>query len=219
MKINDLDIKCIIFDLDGTLLASTKVWREVDVNFFKRRGRILPEGYGKKMAAMGLEAAAHFTKTTYNIEESEEQIVQEWLNEVQEKYENEVKLKPSAKEYLEYLKTFNIPLCIATANSKECYEPCLKHNGIYSYFDHILDVKKYKNGKNSPDIFFDIAKKNNLEPKDILVFEDTLSVIKVCKNANFNVVGVYDDMCSKEDEQEKQEISDIYITDFSSLIK
>lgn len=218
MKINNLDVKCIIFDLDGTLLDSTKVWRDVDNDFFASRGMETPEGYGKKISAMGLEGSAHYTKTTYNIKESEEEIIQEWLNAAQEKYAKEIKLKANAKEFLNYLKTFNIPLCVATANSKECYEPCLINNGIYDYFDHIYDVRKYKNGKNTPDIFLDIAKKTNLEPKDILVFEDTLSVIKVCKNASFNVAGIFDEVCSKEDEQEKQEISDIYINDFSCLI-
>lgn len=219
MKIGDLDIKCIIFDLDGTLLASTKVWKEVDDNFFLKRGMEVPVGYGKKISAMGLDAAATYTKNTYHIKESEEEIIKGWLDAVQDKYEHEVALKPHVKDYLDYLKAFNIPLCVATANSKECYEPCLKNNGIYNYFDHILDVKKYKDGKNSPDIFLDIAKKNNLEPKDILVFEDTLSVIKVCKKANFNVAAVFDEVCSNEDEKEKQEISDFYITDFKSLIK
>lgn len=218
MKINDLDIKCIIFDLDGTLLNSTLVWKEVDENFFLKRGMKVPLGYGKKIAAMGLTTAASYTKNTYNIKESEEEIIKEWLDAVQEKYEHEVTLKTHVKEYLDYLKGFNIPLCVATANSKECYEPCLINNGIYHYFDHIVDVKKYKEGKTSPAIFLDIAKKQNLDPKDILVFEDTLSVIKICKNASFNVVAVYDEGCLKEDEKEKEQLSDIYINDFKTLI-
>ncbi len=219
MNINGLEIKCIIFDLDGTLLNSNGVWKEVDSNFFLKRGMEVPLGYGKKISAMGLTTAATFTKNTYNIEESEEEIIQEWLDAVQEKYEHDVRLKSHVKEYLDYLKGFNIPLCVATANSKECYEPCLINNGIYHYFDHIVDVKKYKEGKTSPSIFLDISKKYNLDPKDILVFEDTLSVIEICKNASFNVVAVYDEGCLLEDEKVKEKISDIYINDFQSLIK
>ena len=41
MKIKHLDIKAVIFDLDGTLLDSCKVWFEVDQNFFNKRGKEL----------------------------------------------------------------------------------------------------------------------------------------------------------------------------------
>ena len=32
------DCRCIIFDLDGTILDSTQVWAKVDMDFLGRRG-------------------------------------------------------------------------------------------------------------------------------------------------------------------------------------
>lgn len=216
MKIKHLDIKAIIFDLDGTLLDSCKVWFEVDKNFFAKRGREVPKDYGKTIGTMGLAQAAIYTKETYNIEESPEEIFSEWMDNVVDKYTNEVELKPHAREYLEFLAKNSVPMAVATASSKVMYEPCLKNNGIYYFFDHICDVKKFKNGKNTPELFLHVAKLLGYEPNEILIFEDTLHAIKVALEAGFNVCSVYEETC--RDEEEKKQISNLYIQDFNELL-
>ena len=42
MKINDKEIDGIIFDLDGTLFDSCSMWHQIDIDFFKKRGMIIP---------------------------------------------------------------------------------------------------------------------------------------------------------------------------------
>ena len=218
MKIKHLEnIKAVIFDLDGTLLDSCKVWFEVDKKFFAKRGREVPKDYGKTIGTMGLAQAAVYTKHTYGIEETPEEIFSEWMDMVVEKYSDEVELKPHAKAYLEYLSQNDVPLAVATASSRVMYEPCLKNNGIYYYFDHICDVKKFKDGKNSPELFLYVASLLECEPSEILIFEDTLHAIKVALDAGFNVCAVYEETC--RDEKEKQEISSLYIHDFKELLE
>ena len=38
MKFKGKEIKACIFDLDGTLLDSCSIWKEVDERFFEKRG-------------------------------------------------------------------------------------------------------------------------------------------------------------------------------------
>ena len=42
----EIPFSAAIFDLDGTLLDSLWVWRQVDVDFFAARGLTVPEGAG-----------------------------------------------------------------------------------------------------------------------------------------------------------------------------
>ena len=47
------EIKGAIFDLDGTLIDSMEIWREVDEEFFARRGMAVPETYQQDIAHLG----------------------------------------------------------------------------------------------------------------------------------------------------------------------
>ena len=70
--------KGAIFDLDGTLLDSLGVWAHVDEVFFARRGLPLPEDYGRVIAGMSFAECAEYTKNTYNLPDSCEDICAEW---------------------------------------------------------------------------------------------------------------------------------------------
>ena len=47
-----------IFDLDGTLLDSAWVWREVDRAFFEAMGMAEPEDYARTIQGMSFREAA-----------------------------------------------------------------------------------------------------------------------------------------------------------------
>lgn len=216
IRIGKKNIKIAIFDLDGTLLDSCGVWKEVDKRFFFKRGLELPLTYGDEIGHLGLDQAAVYTKENFNLKESTEEIMKEWMNDVTFFYENEVELKPHAKEFLDILKKNNVIMCVATANSKECYEPALKRNGIYDYFDTIEDVKKLKNGKKDATIYLNIAKKYSVDPSEVIVFEDILLGLQNASNASFVTCAVYEKTC--KDEENKKLISTLYINDYKEAI-
>ena len=172
MKINNKEIKAIIFDLDGTLLDSTNIWGKVDEKFFGRRGMQIPPTYVDDIAHIGLKEAAIYTKTTYGIKESIEEIMQEWHDEASHQYLYDILLKPNAYELLVKLKKEGIKLAIATANDKNLYEPCLKRLKIYDFFDYIADVDKVNAGKNSVKLYDHVAITLNEKRENIAIFEE-----------------------------------------------
>ena len=217
MKVKNNEIKLIIFDLDGTLLDSCKIWKEVDINFFEKRNLLMPSTYSQDISHMGLTAASKYTKETFNLKESPEEIIKEWEDAVLEKYKNEVKLKPYARDFLEQCKRNGIILSVATANQENCYLPCLKRNDVLSYFDKIIDVRNYPGGKNTPDIYLEISKQFNLNPKNILVIEDISKGIESAKKGGFNTCAIFEE--TSLEEEKKREISDIYILSFKDLLE
>ena len=72
MKINDKEIDGIIFDLDGTLFDSCSMWHQIDIDFFKKRGMIIPNDYAEAIAHLGLKKAASYTKCRFNFPEQVE---------------------------------------------------------------------------------------------------------------------------------------------------
>ena len=53
--------KGAIFDMDGTLLDSMWVWRQIDVDFLGRRGFEVPSDYLEMITPMGYYRAAEYT--------------------------------------------------------------------------------------------------------------------------------------------------------------
>lgn len=209
-------MKGYIFDLDGTVLDSMGVWRNIDVEFLGRRGLEFTEEYAKALSSMKLGLAAEYTINLYGLNESADDIIKEWLDAARREFKEKVGLKAYARELLEALKEKGIPMAVATTSQKELYMPALERNGILEYFDVIVDSDMVTKGKESPEIFLAAAKALGLEPWECMVFEDTAAGIRSAKSAGFTVAAVLDELQETEHPDIK-EIADRYGADFKEF--
>ena len=69
----------LLFDMDGTLIDSNGVWKDVDREFLARRGLPYTHEYYEGVAHTIPPLAAKFTKAYYYLEESCEEIIAEWM--------------------------------------------------------------------------------------------------------------------------------------------
>lgn len=211
------NIKLFLFDLDGTILDSLKIWNDIDLLFFKNHNLIMGEDYHIAIAPLTLEETATYTKNTYKLDIDEEQIMKEWSDLAIKEYAENVNLKKGVKEFLDYLKNKNVHLAIATSCNEEMFKPCLERYGIVSYFEHFYTSQNLKINKSNANFFKEILNEYKIEPDQILFFEDSLASMKCAKSLGFNVVAVMD----KKWEKQKEEIiasSDDQIEDFSKFI-
>lgn len=211
------EFKGAIFDLDGTLIDSMGVWEKIDKEFLEKRNISMPSDYIEKVNSMSFKEVAKYTIKRFNLNEGEEDIINEWNEMAIYEYSNNIKLKPNVKEYLEKLKNNNIKIALATSSPRIFYEPVLKNNKIFDYFDVLISLEDVKRDKNYPDIYLMAAKKLKLSPKDCVGFEDILIAINTMKKANFKAIGVYDKYANYEMEKIKK-ASDKFIYDFKELI-
>lgn len=206
-----------IFDLDGTVIDSMYVWAKVDVDFLTQRGIPVTREYTESVRGMFFETAAEYTRSTYGLDESVEEIVQIWLDMARHEYANNVRLKPYTKEYLDFLKQRGVKLGMATSSNPYLLEPVLKNNGIERYFDEICYTSQVGRNKSFPDIYIYTAKKLGVSERNCVVFEDIPEGINGAKKADMYAVAVYDE-ASKENEQYLRSVADRYIFDFSDML-
>lgn len=218
MKLLDHDIKAVIFDMDGTLIDSTSIWHEIDKAFFNKRNMELPSDYAQHIVHLGLTQAAVYTKETYHLEESIQDIMKEWHDMSLDMYKYHVPLKEGALELLKLFKSNGIKMAIATANDEPLYRPCIERLGIEQYFDAIADVNTAKEGKQSAKIYLDLADKLGSKPQNTLVLEDMPTCIKTAFKSGFLTVAVYDN-ASKEYDQVKKDNSLLFIHNFYELLE
>ena len=218
MKLLNHEFNAVIFDMDGTLIDSTGIWHEIDKEFFAKRNMELPSDYAQHIVHLGLTQAAIYTKETYHLKESIQDIMKEWHDMSIDMYKYHVPLKEGALELLKLFKKNGIKMAIATANDEPLYRPCIDRLGIGEYFDEIADVNTAKEGKQSAKIYLDLAKKLASEPRNTLVLEDMPTCVKTAFKSGFLTVAVYDD-ASKAYNQEKKDNSHLFVKDFSELIE
>lgn len=211
------DFKGVVFDLDGTLVESNYVWSEIDKKFLGKRGIAVPADYFKAVSAMNYRAAAVYTNQRFSLNENIEDIMQEWVDMAEYEYANNVQLVSGADKYLKLLKSKGIKICLATASSKELYEPVLKHHGIYELFDAFTTTSEVERGKGFPDVYELAAKKISLPPKDCAVFEDIIEGIRGAKAGSFTAVACLNSHYIADWQQLKAE-SDKFFSDYSELM-
>lgn len=107
-------------------------------------------------------------------------------------YNNEVELKPFAKDILDYLDSKNIPYALVTSTIKEKASKVLTHFNLYHRFKFIFFGDDVVDSKPNPEIYLKAVSQSGLNKHEILVFEDSRNGIEACNNAGLDVVYVPD---------------------------
>lgn len=185
-------LRAAIFDLDGTLLDSLDVWKEMDRRFLAERGVRYTPDYTEAVASMHFAEAAEYTIKRYSFPETPEEITRVWTEMIREEYTHRIPLKPGAKEYLSSLRERGVKLGVATALSEELYSAALRNNGVFGLFSAFASVCEVGRGKEFPDVYLLAAERLGIPAAACAVFEDIPEALRGAKAAGMTSVAVYD---------------------------
>ena len=106
--------------------------------------------------------------------------------------EEGVPIKKGLVELLEFLKSNNLKIAVATSTSAQTAHKIIKMAGVYDYFDAFVCGDDVKNGKPHPEVFLTAAEKLSLPPTECVAFEDSINGIKSAYSAGMTTVMVPD---------------------------
>ncbi len=210
--------KAVIFDLDGSLVDSMWLWRDIDIEFLAERGMDLPDSFQNEIEGMSFTETAIYSKKRFNLTESVEELKDIWNRMAMDKYSNEVDFKPNADLFLKYCKENQIRLGIATSNSRELVTAVSEALELDKYIDVIVTSCEVPRGKPAPDVYLEAARRLEVAPENCLVFEDVPAGIRAGKNACMTVCAVEDEF-SNEFKEEKHRLADYYIKDYRQVLE
>ncbi len=206
----------LLFDMDGTLIDSNGVWKEVDRTFLARRGLPYTHAYYAGVAHTIFPKAAQFTKDFCRLPESCEQIMAEWMDLAHDAYAH-VNVKPGVRAYLKQCKAQGRPMAVVTSSVPEHCHTALEHLDLMKFFQRITFAQELGLDKESPELWLAAAKAACADPAECTVFDDSLAACRGARSAGMRTVGVYDAFFA-QDEEEMRGFCDVYIRSFQELL-
>lgn len=187
--------KAVVFDMDGVLLDTEKLYRM----HWKKAGAVFGKSAGEMDRVCRLIAGGttEHTKQVFAEEFGEEFPYMECRKltyQMMEAYieDNGVTLKPGVLEVLEHLKENGLKIAVATSTRQEFAEKRLKMTGIYDYFDQLIYSNMVSRGKPNPDIYLKACEMLGVAPEDAIGVEDSINGVKACHAAGLYTVMVID---------------------------
>ncbi len=211
------DIDAVIFDMDGTLVDSMWVWEKIDIEYMNARGYEIPDDFHKSIEGMSFTETAIYVKDRFNIEDDLDTIIEDWHDRVRSSYESEIMMKEGALDFMKKLKEQGIKMGIGSSNSKELISVIVEKYGLGEYISAITTSCEVGSGKPAPDVYLESAKRLGVDSSRCLVFEDVPNGIRAANNAGMRSCAIYDNFSSDYDD-EKRDLADYYIEDYTQLL-
>lgn len=204
-------IKAVVFDMDGVIFDSEKLYR--------KHWMLSAEEYGIDTAVMYelLDKIAGATK------ERNEKLMKSYFGQEfdymafrkltmdrmdEDIRENGVELKPGVIELFDFLKDNGYLIGLATSTQQERAEGNLRRAGIIDYFDGIMYGGIVEHGKPAPDIYEHACRLLGVETREAIGVEDSINGVKSSHAAGLYTIMVID--LIKPTEEVKELADQIY---------
>ncbi|MFV0393074.1 MAG: HAD family hydrolase [Coprobacillaceae bacterium] len=195
-----MNVKCLIFDMDGLMFDSERIAGEAykraakehgydvkDETRYQLLGRSKTDGHRIIMELMGEDYPA--------VE----------VGELSRKYKDEhinahgLPVKRGLVELLDFAKGKGMHIAVASSSDKSVIEWYLGLTNLTAYFDFIISGDQVVHSKPNPEIFLKVCSHFNIDTSEALVLEDSKSGILAAVNGNIPVICIPDILEHEED--------------------
>lgn len=184
--------EAVIFDLDGTLVDSERVWFQMFFDLCARYGKTYTaEIHGKQLGRSG-GASAKLICEALGLPITPEEFHAEAKRVKPQYFSEQIPAMPGAVEFVRALKSAGYVIGLATASPKDYREQMLKGIGIYDAFSVFVSAEEVANPKPAPDIYLEAALRLGKSPDRCLAVEDGLAGVESALAARMSVLGVVD---------------------------
>jgi len=180
-----------IFDMDGLLVDSEPVWREVEIEIFKRYGVTLTAAMCIQTKGMFLPDVARYWYARRPWKgATPDEVASEVLDAMAARLENGAELKPGALHAVDVCEHHGMRLAVASSSPRRLIDAVLAGLGLTERFAVVHSAEEEPAGKPDPAIFRTTAQLLEVDPARCVVFEDAPAGVLAAKAAGMACVAV-----------------------------
>lgn len=186
-------IKAVIFDVDGTLLDTERIYMKAWKEAAAEAGYVMPDSVLQKTRAVNAKDAARIFEEEIGNGFSYQAVrpIRVRIAEEIIKRESPI-LKPGVLELLAFLEGKGIRLSVASSTNQQGTREHLAESRILDRFEVVVGGDMVTNGKPHPDIFLKAAEALRVAPEECIVVEDSPTGIRAAYAAGMKAVLVPD---------------------------
>jgi HAD superfamily hydrolase (TIGR01509 family) len=189
-------VKAVLWDMDGTLVDSEKVWDVSLAALYEKLGGELTPAVRASMIGSVAENTMLIVYTDLGLDLDRDAMAESsrWLNDYTAAlFDDGLPWCDGAKELLDSLAAERTPMALVTNTQRALTERAL--NGIgREYFSATVCGDEVRSGKPAPDPYRRAAELLNLAPEDCLAVEDSVTGTTAAERAGCPVLVVPNDV-------------------------
>lgn len=205
--------KLIIFDMDGLLLDTERLYQKCWIKVINEKGLDITQSELRLLIGNSFDETKKFFTGRLGSEEA----FYELRQSREEAFWKEVELyglptKEGATEILAYLTQKNIMTALITSTEETRAKKLLALARVEHKFDYMVFSNMVTNTKPDPEVYHFLERQTSIPKSEWLVLEDSYNGLKAANNADVDVIWI-------KDLVELKDHSVNYVATFNSLLE
>lgn len=185
-------VELVIFDMDGLIFDTEKL----SYSSFVEAAKKFNINFDLKVFHKMLGTNHESIRNILNDEFGDKIDIDEYIKEKRKinfsLLQNGAEKKYGLDELLIYLTDKNIKKAVATSSNREVALGILEKANILQYFNYVLCGDEVKKSKPDPEVFLNVAKKLEVNPRNCLVLEDSEAGTIAARRGKMRVIIIPD---------------------------
>jgi HAD superfamily hydrolase (TIGR01509 family) len=189
-------MKAVLWDMDGTLVDSEKLWDVSLQALYERLGGVLTPEVRETTVGSSAWGLMRIVYSDLGLEQDPAAMTEssDWLHDYTGVlFERGLTWLPGARELLDALKAAGVPMALVTNTKRGLTERALKSIGSH-YFSASVCGDEVEHAKPAPDIYQRAAQLLGFEPEECLAVEDSVTGSQAAEAAGCPVLVVPNDV-------------------------
>ena len=180
-----------IFDMDGVLLDTERVYQQTWRELADEMGVTLVEGFTEAVSGTNGDVMDRVIQRFYHVPDGRP-IMTACKARIRQKLSQSVPVKAGVREILDFFRASGLRIAVASSSVRQQIISNLELSGLNHYIDAVVSGEDVSTGKPDPEIFLTAARALGCQPEQCFVFEDSMSGVMAGHAAGCDTVMVPD---------------------------